>query len=83
VNVTRGHKTKTIGTIVASEDVNYLQINIQILGHCWKIYNLFLRVLETSKKANLWQAFLACFAAIANKITFISFFGHEICFFPH
>jgi len=34
--------------------------------HCWKIYNLFERALETDRKASLRRAFSACFAASAN-----------------
>ena len=37
-----------------------------IYVHCRKIYNLFVRALEISRKASLLQAFLACFAASAN-----------------
>jgi len=40
-----------------------LQWNIYtIYVHCWKMYNLSLRSLETGCKANLFQTFLACLA---------------------
>jgi hypothetical protein len=39
---------------------------ITIYVHCQKIYNLFLRALETGRKDSIWRAFLACFAACAN-----------------
>jgi hypothetical protein len=33
---------------------------------CQKILNIFTRALEIDRKASLWRAFLACFAASAN-----------------
>jgi hypothetical protein len=33
---------------------------------CRKIYNLFVRALETGRKVSLWKAFLDCFAVSAN-----------------
>ena len=36
--------------------------------YCQKIYNLFTRVLEAGGKAIIWRAFMACFAASANKL---------------
>ena len=41
-----------------------------ICTHCKKIYNLFVLALETGRKRKLLQAFLACFAASANKFNF-------------
>jgi hypothetical protein len=34
--------------------------------HCRKIYNSFVRALETGRKASLLRAFVACFAASVN-----------------
>jgi cytidylate kinase len=36
--------------------------------HCWKIYNLFVRALETSIKVSLCLALLVCFAVSANQL---------------
>ena len=42
-------------------------ITYTIYVHCRKIYNLFVRALETGRKASIWQTFVACFTASANK----------------
>jgi len=34
--------------------------------HCRKIYNVFVRALETGRKTSLWRS-LSCFAANANE----------------
>jgi hypothetical protein len=41
----------------------WLQDKYTIYVHCRKIYNLFVRTLETGRKTDLWRAFLSCFAA--------------------
>jgi len=33
---------------------------------CQKIYNLFVRALETGRKVSLWWVFLACFRVSGN-----------------
>ena len=35
--------------------------------HCLQIWNLFIQALKTGWRANLWHAFLTCFASSANK----------------
>ena len=34
---------------------------------CEKIYNLFVRALESDRKANLWRTVLSCFATSENE----------------
>ena len=46
--------------------ISFSNINT-IYVHCRKIYNLFARALETDRRASLWRAFLAYFAASANS----------------
>jgi len=48
--------------------------------HCWKIYNLFVRALETDRKEILWRAVLFCFAASANA--FYIFRTYVYCVYP-
>jgi hypothetical protein len=34
---------------------------------CRKIYNLFVRALETGREVSYWRAFLSCFAVSENE----------------
>jgi len=54
-----------------SSDKNYFQPQQCIYNiHCLEMFNLFVRALETGKKARFIQAFLASFTVSANKCTY-------------
>lgn len=40
---------------------------IKLNVHHWKIFNIFVQALETGRKVNIWQAFMACFVASKNN----------------
>jgi hypothetical protein len=54
-------------------DMNFLSevtgcrnAQVPLYLHCHKLYNLFVRTLETGRNASLWRAFLTCFTVSAN-----------------
>jgi hypothetical protein len=49
------------------ENFGVTTLKYTIYVHCRKIYNLFVRALETGRKTIIWQAFLACFASSTNQ----------------